>query len=36
MALTSLIMGTLLYSTATGRLEAKRLKYLEIEPFDGG
>lgn len=36
MALTSLIMGTLLYTSATGRLEAKRLRYLEIEPFDGG
>jgi glycosyltransferase involved in cell wall biosynthesis len=36
MALTSLIMGTLLYSSATGRLEAKRLKYLEIGPFDAG
>lgn len=34
MALISLIMGTLLYTAATGRLEAKRFKYLETRPFD--
>lgn len=31
MALISLIMGTLLYTTAIGRLEAKRFRYLEIQ-----
>jgi len=33
MALISLIMGTLLYTTATGRLEAKRYRYINTRPL---
>jgi len=33
MALISLIMGTLLYTTATGRLEAKRYRYVNTRPL---
>lgn len=32
MALIAVVMGTLLHTTATGRLEAKRLAYLSIPP----
>jgi len=32
MSLLCLVMGTLQYSTSTGRLEAKRLRYLDIPP----
>ena len=32
LAVLCLVMGTLLYTTATGRLEAKRFRYLEIPP----
>lgn len=32
MALISLVMGTLLYTTATGRLEAKRYRYVSTGP----
>jgi len=33
MALISLVMGTLLYTTATGRLEAKRYRYVSTGPL---
>ena len=33
MAVLCLVMGTLLYTTATGRLEAKRFRYLEVKPL---
>jgi hypothetical protein len=32
MAVLCLVMGTLLYTTSTGRLEAKRFQYLGIKP----
>jgi glycosyltransferase involved in cell wall biosynthesis len=32
LAVLCLVIGTLLYTTATGRLEAKRFRYLEIPP----
>jgi glycosyltransferase involved in cell wall biosynthesis len=34
MALISVLMGTLLYTIAIGRLEAKRFRYLETRAFD--
>lgn len=32
MSLLALVMGTLLYTTATGRLEARRFRYLDLPP----